>query len=79
MSDILTWTIYNENDIINPPIYNGEFKEVRTELQNNINKLIQDFEEKYKVIVAFEKVDITSSKKRVDIRLIIDLKESKVP
>lgn len=79
MSDILTWTIYNENDIINPPIYNGEFKEVRTELQNNINKLIQDFEEKYKVIVAFEKVDITSSENRVNIRLIIDLKESKVP
>lgn len=79
MSDILTWEILDENDIINPPSYNGEFKEVRTKLQNNINKLIQDFEERYKVIVTFEKVDITNPENRVDICLIIDLKESKFP
>lgn len=79
MSDILTWEIRDKNDITNPPSYNGEFKEVRTELQNNINKLIQDFEERYKVIVTFEKIDVTNSENRVDVRLIIDLKESVVP
>ena len=74
MSDILTWEIRDKSDIINPPSYNGEFKKVRTELQDNINRLIQNFEEEYKVIVTF-----TNSENRVNIRLVIDLRESKFP
>ncbi|MCQ4142710.1 hypothetical protein [Chryseobacterium sp. EO14] len=73
-SDRLIFTIYNQNDIDNPPKYNGELDSVKKELEDSINKLISDFENTHKSIVIFDQVDITNSEKRVELSLLIDLK-----
>lgn len=71
--DRLIFTIHNKNDAINPPKYNGELNNVKEELQDNINKLISDFEDRHRCTVIFDKVDITNSEKRVELSLLIDV------
>ena len=56
-----------------PPPYKGELDTVKKELEDNINKLILDFENKYKVYVFFGK----SKKSIINIGLVIDLNTSK--
>lgn len=75
--DRLIFTINNKNDNQNTPTYNGELNHVKKELEDKINKLIFDFENKYKVLVIFDEIDIVNTEKRVNISLLIDLNSSK--
>ncbi|WP_322545168.1 hypothetical protein [Elizabethkingia miricola] len=77
--DRLTFEINEDGSFPNTYPYNGEFNNVKKELEDNLNKLIFDFENKYKVTVIFDEVDIANTTNRVDISLLIDLRTSIFP
>lgn len=79
MEDLLTWEIKDENSLKAPRSYKGEFKLVRVQLQDKINKLIKEFEDKYNVLVCLGEFRVDTPEHKLTLQLIIDLDNAKFP